>query len=440
MTSNADLAARSRAAIWHPCTQMARLDAVPPLPIVRGEGPWLIDAEGQRYFDATSSWWVNLFGHSDAGLQRAIATQAATLPHVMLAGCTHEPAIELAEGLSALTASHLGHAFFGSDGASATEIALKMSAHHWRNLGQPEKCEFIALRGGYHGETLGALSVTDVPVFRDAYAPLLRATHLAPALHEAGSIEAIEALLRELAGRCAAVIVEPLIQGASGMRMHAPAQLSALRRLCTQHQAHLIADEIAVGCGRTGRFFAWEHVQPPLPGTGSQWPDFILLSKGITGGTLPLSVVLTTNAVFKVFLSDEVARGFLHSHSYTGNPIACAAACEVLRRFRDTDLLDELARQSALLRAAFAPLADDPRVQHLRQVGTVLAFDVVHGGDRFSERFHLAARARQLLIRPIGSTVYLMPPYLIDEVTATWLAAAVRDTLTDTLRPENESL
>jgi adenosylmethionine-8-amino-7-oxononanoate aminotransferase len=434
MTSNADLAARSRAAIWHPCTQMARLDAVPPLPIVRGEGPWLIDAEGQRYFDATSSWWVNLFGHSDVGLQRAIAQQAATLPHVMLAGCTHPPAVELAEGLSALTGGHLGHAFFGSDGASATEIALKMSAHHWRNLGQPEKCEFIALRGGYHGETLGALSVTDVPVFRDAYAPLLRATHLAPAMHEAGSIEAIESLLRTLGGRCAAVIVEPLIQGASGMRMHAPAQLSALRRLCTEYKAHLIADEIAVGCGRTGRFFAWEHVQPALPLTGPLWPDFILLSKGITGGTLPLSVVLTTNAVFKAFLSDEVARGFLHSHSYTGNPIACAAACEVLRRFRDTDLLQDLARQSALLRAAFAPLADDPRVQALRQVGTVLAFDVPSGGERFSERFHLAARERQLLIRPIGTTVYLMPPYLIDEVTATWLAAAVRDTLTDTLR------
>jgi adenosylmethionine-8-amino-7-oxononanoate aminotransferase len=342
--------------------------------------------------------------------------------------------VELAEGLSAMTGGHLGHAFFGSDGASATEIALKMSAHHWRNLGQPEKCEFIALRGGYHGETLGALSVTDVPVFRDAYAPLLRATHLAPALHEAGSIEAIEALLRTLGGRCAAVIVEPLIQGASGMRMHAPAQLSALRRLCTEYKAHLIADEIAVGCGRTGRFFAWEHVQPALPLTGPLWPDFILLSKGITGGTLPLSVVLTTNAVFKAFLSDEVARGFLHSHSYTGNPIACAAACEVLRRFRDTDLLQDLARQSTLLRAAFAPLADDPRVQALRQVGTVLAFDVPSGGERFSERFHLAARERQLLIRPIGTTVYLMPPYLIDEVTATWLAAAVRDTLTDTLR------
>ncbi len=427
MSRNTDLAARSRAAIWHPCTQMARLDAVPPLPIVRGEGPWLIDAEGRRYFDATSAWWTNLFGHSDAGLQQAIARQAATLPHVMLAGCTHEPAVELAEGLAALTGGALGHAFFGSDGASATEIALKMSAHCWRNLGRPEQCEFIAFAGGYHGETLGALSVTDVAVFRDAYAPLLRATHLVPALHEEGALVELEAKLRELDGRCAAVIVEPLIQGASGMRMHGPEPLAAVRALCTRYQAHLIADEIAVGCGRTGRFFAWDHVEAPRP-------DFVLLSKGITGGTLPLSVVLTTDAVFEAFLSPDVSRGFLHSHSYTGNPIACAAANEVLRRFRDTDLLQQLPRQAEALRAAFAPLAEDSRTTNFRQTGLVLAFDVREPGERFAERFHLAARRHELLIRPIGATVYLMPPYLIDEPTAAWLAQAVRATL-DEVRP-----
>lgn len=405
---------------------MARLDAVPPLPIVKGDGPWLIDADGHRYFDATSAWWTNLFGHSDAGLQQAIARQAATLPHVMLAGCTHEPAIELAEGLSALTGGALGHAFFGSDGASATEIALKMSAHYWRNLGQPEKCEFIAFAGGYHGETLGALSVTDVAIFRDAYAPLLRATHLVPALHETGALAALEAQLQALGGRCAAVIVEPLIQGASGMRMHGPEQLAALRRLCTQYDAHLIADEIAVGCGRTGRFFAWEHTKAP-------WPDFVLLSKGITGGTLPLSVVLTTDAVFEAFLSPDVARGFLHSHSYTGNAIVCAAANEVLRRFRDTDLLQQLQVQTELLRTAFAPFGLDARVANLRQTGMVLAFDVRAPGERFAERFHLAARRHGLLIRPIGATVYLMPPYLIDAATADWLAAAVRKTLDELL-------
>ncbi len=426
MSRNHDLAARSRAAIWHPCTQMARLDAVPPLPIVRGDGPWLIDADGHRYFDATSAWWTNLFGHSDAGLQQAIARQAATLPHVMLAGCTHEPAIELAEGLSAFTQGALGHAFFGSDGASATEIALKMSAHYWRNLGQPAKCEFIAFAGGYHGETLGALSVTDVAIFRDAYAPLLRATHLVPALHEDGALVALEAKLQELGGRCAAVIVEPLIQGASGMRMHGPEALAELRRLCTQYGAHLIADEIAVGCGRTGRFFAWEH-------TNAHWPDFLLLSKGITGGTLPLSVVLTADQVFDAFLSPDVARGFLHSHSYTGNAIVCAAANEVLRRFRDTDLLRQLPVQAENLRAAFAPFAADARVANLRQTGMVLAFDVREPGERFAERFHLAARRHQLLIRPIGATVYLMPPYLIDAASSEWLAAAVRATLDEVL-------
>jgi adenosylmethionine---8-amino-7-oxononanoate aminotransferase len=427
MSLSSDLAARSRAAVWHPCTQMARLDAVPPIPMVRGNGAWLIDADGQRYFDATSAWWTNLFGHSDAGLQQAIARQAATLPHVMLAGCTHEPAIELAEGLSALTGGALGHAFFGSDGASATEIALKMSTHFWRNQGQPQKCEFIALAGGYHGETLGALSVTDVPIFRDAYAPLLRATHLAPALHEPGALAAIERLMLALDGRCAALIVEPLIQGASGMRMHGPEVLRALRSLCTQHGVHLIADEIAVGCGRTGTFFAWEQVD------AQHWPDFMLLSKGITGGTLPLSVVLTTDTVFDAFLSPEVARGFLHSHSYTGNAIVCAAACEVLRRFRETDLLQQLPLQAQALREAFAPFAQHPRVTALRQTGMVLAFDVTEPGERFAERFHLAARRQELLIRPIGATVYLMPPYLIDTPTAQWLAQAVRATLDEVL-------
>ncbi len=405
---------------------MARLDAVPPLAIARGEGPWLMDMDERRYFDATSSWWVNLFGHSDAGLHQAIAKQAGTLPHVMLAGCTHAPAVELAEGLRALTGGQLGHAFFGSDGASATEIALKMSAHFWRNQGLPDKCEFVALAGGYHGETLGALSVTDVPVFRDAYAPLLRATHLAPALHEQGALEAIEALTQQLDGRCAALIVEPLIQGASGMRMHGPELLADLRALCTRHGVHLIADEIAVGCGRTGRFFAWDHVE-------GQRPDFVLLSKGITGGTLPLSVVLTTDAVFNAFLSPEVARGFLHSHSYTGNPIACAAACEVLRRFRETDLLQQLPVQAEHLRSAFLPLAAHPRVTGLRQTGTVLAFDVSNPGERFAERFHLAARRHELLIRPIGATVYLMPPYLLNEALAGWLARQVQAVLDEVL-------
>jgi len=419
---------RSRQAVWHPCTQMARLAEVPPLPIARGEGPWLFDTEGRRYFDANSSWWVNLFGHSDKGLHDAIKRQLDTLPHVMLAGCTHEPAVRLAERLSARTGGARGHVFFGSDGASAVEIALKQSFHCWKNRGQAEKREFVCLKNSYHGETLGALSVTDVQVFRDAYDPLLMRAHIVASPdgrlgNEAEALDAMRRLLAERHASIACVIVEPLIQGAAGMVMYSPAYLKGLRELTREFSVHLIADEIAVGCGRTGTFFAWEQTQ-------AEWPDFMLLSKGITGGTLPLSLVLTTDDVFAAFWSEDVARGFLHSHSYTGNPLACAAANAVLDRF-DAGQLEANRVQAENLTRAFAPLA--PRVTHLRQRGMILAFDVPEAPPRFAEAFHLAARAHELLIRPIGSTVYLIPPYLIDDATAAFLAGAVTATLNDVL-------
>lgn len=419
--------ARSTAAVWHPCTQMARTAQVPPIPMARGEGPWLFDHDGRRYFDATSSWWVNLFGHSDEGLRTAIERQLRTLPHVMLAGCTHEPAVRLAERLSARTGGALGHVFFASDGASAVEIALKQSMHHWRLRGQLSKTRFACLRHSYHGETLGALSVTDVAVFRDAYDPLLSRPHLLPAPdarkgNEAQAAAALEALLQAHAGELAALILEPLVQGAAGMVMHSPAYLRAARDLCTRHGVHLIADEIAVGCGRTGHFFAWEHA------SRTDWPDFLLLSKGISGGTLPLALVLSTEEVYRTFWSDDITRGFLHSHSYSGNALACAAANAVLDRF-DAGQLDANRQQARALAEAFAPLAGHPRVRDLRQQGTILAFEVEGAGARFAERFHMAARQRELLIRPIGSTVYLMPPYVLDRALCAFLAAAVTDTL-----------
>lgn len=430
--STADLQRRSLDAVWHPCTQMARAEKLPPLPITRGEGAWLIDADGRRYFDACSSWWVNLFGHSDPGLNSAIKQQLDTLPHVMLAGCTHEPAVRLAERLSARTGGALGHCFFASDGASAVEIALKQSFHSWRNRGRGEKREFVCLRNGYHGETIGALAVTDVAVFRDAYDPLLMRAHIVDSPdsrlgNEAQALAAMRTLLAQRHAQIAALIVEPLIQGAAGMVMHSPDYLRGLRQLCSEFEVHLIADEIAVGCGRTGTFFAWEQTQ-------ATWPDFVLLSKGITGGTLPLSLVLTTDAVFQAFWDEqEVARGFLHSHSYTGNALACAAAKVVLDRFELHGQLQKNREQAALLAQAFASLAEDARLAHLRQRGMVLAFDVKDPGPRFAERFHLAARAHELLIRPIGATVYLMPPYLIDAGAAQFLYKAVRATLDEVL-------
>ena len=442
----ASLAERSVAAVWHPCTQMQRAAAVPPLPIVRGTGPWLFDDTGRRYFDTSSSWWVNLFGHADARLNAALKDQLDTLAHVMLAGCTHAPAVELAERLSALTGGVLGHCFFASDGASAVEIALKMSFHHWRNRGRPGKREFVCLRQGYHGETLGALAVTDVAVFRDAYDPLLMRSHqvMSPDARQAAPGETaldvaeraaaeLQVLLASRHEHIAALILEPLVQGATGMAFYDPAYLRAVRALCDQFEVTLIADEIAVGCGRTGTFFAFE--QAALPGEPALWPDLLCLSKGISGGYLPLSLVLSRDSIFEAFLDDDVARGFLHSHSYTGNALACRAALAVLDRFEQDDVLRQNRQRAAALTAALAPLARDPRIEHFRQRGMIWAFDVREAlvGPRFAERFHLAGRERELLIRPIGRTVYLMPPYVLDDALSHWLAERLLATLNDVL-------
>ncbi|MBT9475225.1 adenosylmethionine--8-amino-7-oxononanoate transaminase [Polaromonas sp.] len=444
--SATSLSRRSLAAVWHPCTQMQRAASVPPLGIVRGEGPWLFDDAGQRYFDTSSSWWVNLFGHADARINAALKDQLDTLPHVMLAGCTHAPAVELAERLSALTGGVLGHCFFASDGASAVEIALKMSFHHWLNRGRPAKREFVCLRQGYHGETLGALAVTDVAVFRDAYDPLLMRSHqvMSPDARQAlpgesatdvalRAAAALEALLAERHEHIAALILEPLVQGATGMAMHDPAYLRAARALCDEYEVLLIADEIAVGCGRTGTFFAFE--QATLPGQSLIWPDLVCLSKGISGGYLPLYLVLSQGRVYEAFLDDDVARGFLHSHSYTGNALACRAALAVLDRFEQDDVLARNRERAKLLTKALEPLQTDARIEHFRQIGMIWAFDVREPflGARFAERFHLAGRERELLIRPIGRTVYLMPPYVLTGELSAWLAGRLLATLDDVL-------
>ncbi len=413
------LADRSRRAVWHPCTQMKRLEGEPLLAIARAQGPWLIDAEGRRHLDAVSSWWVNLFGHGHPAMQAALADQLATLDHVMLAGLTHEPVVRLSERLAALTG--LGHAFYASDGASATEIALKMSAHAWRNEGRPGKCEFIGLTGGYHGETVGALSVTDIPLFREAYAPLLRLSAALPSpdTRQAGPGEsalalaqrcaaALEAHLERHHERTAALIVEPLVQCAAGFGMHDAEYLRLARALCDRYEVHLICDEIAVGFGRTGTLFAHEQARIR--------PDFLCLSKGLTGGTLPLSVVLTTDAVYAAFYDDRAARGFLHSHSYTGNPLACRAALTVLDLFEAAPVLAHNRVTAERLSALCAPLTAHPRVRAHRQLGMLWAWDIDDAGIAgFSGRYHLAAREQGLLLRPIGNTLYFMPPYVLDD-------------------------
>ncbi len=434
MTTDNDLLRRTRAAVWHPCTQMKALEATPPLAIARGEGAWLIDPDGRRYLDAISSWWVNLFGHCNPRINAAITDQLGKIEHVMLAGATHAPVVELSERLAQLTG--LGHAFYGSDGASATEVALKMSAHFWRNAGQPEKNGFISLRNGYHGETVGALSVTDIPLFKSTYEPLLRHTVQVPTpdarLAEPGETAeayalrcaaALEAHLIGHAATTAAFIVEPLVQGAAGMAMYPPAYLTRVRELCTQYQVHLIADEIAVGFGRTGTMFACSQAGVK--------PDFLCLSKGITGGYLPLSAVLTTDDVFAAFYGDETARGFLHSHSYTGNPLACRAALAVLDIFAQDDVIATNRAKAVEFTNILSELVAHPRVRHFRHLGMIWAFDVANAAPDFATRFHQAALKQGVFIRPIGQTVYVMPPYVTRSDEMRGVLAVMRGCLDD---------
>ena len=429
--NNKQLLQRSLQAVWHPCTQMKTHEALPLIPIRRGEGVWLEDFDGNRYLDAVSSWWVNLFGHNNPTIKQAIKSQLDQLEHVILAGFTHEPVVQLSERLRALTG--LGHCFYASDGASATEIALKMSFHYWRNLGLENKNQFISLQNGYHGETLGALSVTDVALFKDTYAGLLRPSVQVPSpdwrLAESGESA------HEFALRCAqlledyvavhhediaAMILEPLVQCAAGMAMHHPVYLTRAREICTRYQVHLIADEIAVGFGRTGTLFACEQ--------GEIRPDFLCLSKGISGGYLPLSVTLTTDEVYQAFYDDSVTRGFLHSHSYTGNALACSAALATLDIFERENVLESNKRKAARMNVRLESFLELP-IRDLRNTGMIWAFEVDTENPQFARDFYQAALQQGVLLRPIGNTVYFMPPYVISEQEMDFLLTQTRQLL-----------
>lgn len=427
---------RSFAAVWHPCTQMKRHERLPIVPIASADGVWLTDFDGKRYLDGVSSWWVNLFGHGHPRIKQAVREQLDRLEHVMLAGFTHRPVVELSERLAKL--SGLGHAFYGSDGASATEIALKMSFHYWKNLGRPQKSRFVSLENSYHGETVGALAVTDVPLFSSTYAELLKPGLRAPSPDARQArpgesaadvalraVHSMENLLAKHGGEIAAVIVEPLVQGAAGMAMYDPVYLTELRRLCDRYEVHLIADEIAVGFGRTGSFFAYQQA--------GVTPDFLCLSKGITGGFLPLSCVLTRDEIYQAFYHDDVTRGFLHSHSYTGNALACAAALAVLDIFEDENVLEDNRLKAADFTERMRPLIDRPEIRHFRHQGMIWAFDVETSRADFALAYFSAMLKHGCLLRPIGKTVYFMPPYTLKPEEMDWLVAASVDALDEVL-------
>jgi adenosylmethionine---8-amino-7-oxononanoate aminotransferase len=426
ISPNAAWMARSRAHVWHPCTQMQHHERLPLVPIARGEGAWLIDFEGKRYLDAVSSWWTNLFGHNHPRLKAAIARQLNELDHVMLAGFTHAPAVELAEALCAVAPDGLQHVMYASDGASATEIALKMAVHAHALRGAPKKSQLVSVRGAYHGETVGALSVTDVPIFRSAYAAMLKAQHFvenpATASSPQAAVKSLETLLLAEGDNIAAFIVEPLVQGANGMKMHAPSYIQQCYALCKAHNVTFIADEIMTGFGRTGTLFACEQA--------GITPDILCLSKGITGGTLPLSAVLTTDAIYDAFYHEDVTRGFLHSHSYTGNPLACAAAREVLRIFQDEDVIERNKTRSAQLqKVANDIMSTSEPIETMRTTGMIVAFDIRTERKDFARAAFAHAMERGVLLRPIGKTVYWMPPYCLSDSECAQLAEVTAQTI-----------
>ena len=482
--SNPTLLTRSLQSVWHPCTQMKNHKHFPLISIARGEGVWLYGTDDKQYLDGVSSWWVNLFGHNNTRIKDAIKQQLDTLEHVMLAGFTHQPVVELSEKLAKLTG--LGHAFYASDGASAVEIALKMSFHYWRNNNKPQKTKFISLQNSYHGETIGALGVTDVAIFKDTYAPLLMQSAQMPSpdyrLAEAGEgaeafalrcATALEAYVSEHSHVLAAFIIEPIVQCAAGMGMYHPIYLQRAREICTKYEVHLIADEIAVGFGRTGTMFACEqadilnaplsrkpekafnsprplaglvetyplaglvgHLVVPSEGLGerggscrvSDIADFVCLSKGITGGYLPLSVVLTRDKIYQAFYDDSTAKGFLHSHSYTGNPLACSAALATLSIFETDNIIAKNRETSAQITAKMQVLTDLPII-HLRHQGMIHAFDVQTQNTNFSRTCYVEALKQGLLVRPIGNTVYFMPPYTISEAEIDFMIDATLNTI-----------
>ncbi len=402
----------------------------PPLKIVRGRGVYLYDENGKAYLDAISSWWVNIFGHSNRSLNLTLKRQASILEHVIFAGCTHEPALMFAQELLSVTPKGLSKIFFADNGSSAIEIALKMSFQYWKQCGS-SKNRFISLTGGYHGETVGALSLGGMELYRKHYAGLLIDVSYARApscdsCPFALSREKCNAecflFMEECVNACddktvAAIAIEPLIQCANSMNMYPPVYLQKLSRLCIAKNIHLIADEIAVGFGRTGTLFACEQA--------AITPDFLCLSKGITGGYMPFAAVVTNDSIYDAFYADyQDDKAFLHSHSYTGNPLACSLAREVLRKFREEAVLKKLKPKIRAMEMALKKLQSHPSVRNIRQTGFVGAFDIIdkksnkkfNSTSRMSRAVAFAMIDRGYFMRPLGDTLYLMPPLITPSV------------------------
>ncbi len=430
MDNYKELAEKDKKYVWHPFTQMKDYDKEEPIIIDRGKGIYIWDLKGNKYIDAVSSWWVNTLGHCHPRINKALKEQLEKIEHVIFAGFTHKPAIELSEGLVELTPEALTKVFFSDNGSTAVEVGLKMAYQYWAQKGFKEKNKFIALENSYHGDTLGAVSVSGVELFHEIYRPLLFDIYQAdspycyrcpkdkcPKSCNIECLESIESILKENADKIAGVIVEPLVQGAGGMRMYPPKYLTKLRAICDEYNVLMIDDEVAMGFGRTGKMFAFEHA--------GITPDIICLAKGITAGYLPLAVTMTTDEVYSAFYDDyEKCKTFYHGHSFTGNPLAASIAVENLKIYKEEKIIESIQPKIKKFAECLKKFEGLKHVGDIRQTGMVCAVEIVKDTEtkepfdfetRMGTKIYKEALKRGAILRPIGNALYFMPPYVITE-------------------------
>ncbi|MBU4286418.1 MAG: adenosylmethionine--8-amino-7-oxononanoate transaminase [Verrucomicrobia bacterium] len=424
--------------LWHPYSRHSAIrDTAFPV-MVRGEGVYLFDSDGRRYLDAISSWWACNLGHSHPRLVKAIARQAQRLQHSILGNLSHPGAIELAARLGQLFPDRGRRVFFSGDGASAVEAALKIAVQYWYNLGRPERRGFVSLGNAYHGDTLGAVSVGYVPEFHAPFQPLLFPVFRAPApccgicAHglrpdtcAQECVASMADILEKNAAEIAAVIVEPMCQGAAGMRIYAPACLAKMAALCRKHDVLLIADEIAMGFGRTGRMFAFEHAGID--------PDIVCLGKGLAGGYLPMSATIVREALYETFTDQPTDHTFYHGHTFAGNPVAAAVALETLRIYEEDRIVERAREAGERLQTALAPIRGLSGVRDVRGLGLLAAVELAESkeqsGPERARRMAAWLLQQGVLIRPLGSVVYLMPPLITPDSVLAQLACQVREAL-----------
>ena len=415
--------------IWHPCSQMKDYEDLPPIIIKRGNGIYLYDINEKSYIDAISSWWVNIFGHNNKRINNALKKQVDSLEHVIFSNFSHEPAIELSEKILEVSPKGLAKIFFGDNGSSAIEISMKLSFQYHKQIGFKNKTKFLSLKNGYHGETIGALSVSKTPLYSKVYDKILLDTIEVESpdcfrcpyskIRDNCNIECFEHMentIKTQHENITAVIIEPMVQCASGMKMYPKEYLERLREITKSYNINLIADEIAVGFGRTGKFFGVNHANIT--------PDMMCISKGLTGGYLPLSLVITTNEIYDAFYDDyHKLKSFLHSHSYSGNPLACSVAIETLNIFKEEQTIKILKHKSSYFKHCVEKsFRDKKHVGEIRSLGMICAVELVkdkktksqfNPKDRIGYNIYKIAIENSLILRPLGDVLYFMPPYII---------------------------